>query len=169
MHVCASYDLAAIEQLLPRWRDSSSRAAGSADRPVPEGFLARLRALTRQHGCLLVFDEMITGFRLARGGAAEFYDVAPDLSTYGKAMFGGMPGAAVGGPKELMDELCAARGTIEHQGTWNGAPTSCAAGVACMALLEDRAVYQQLNTTAEQFRRRLNGVLAEVGGRPGVR
>ena len=97
--------------------------------PPAPGFLAGLRELATRHGALLIFDEVITGFRVAWGGAQARYDVRPDLTCLGKIIGGGYPLAAFGGRADVMDRFDARRaGALTHGGTFNGNPVSAAAG-----------------------------------------
>ena len=95
--------------------------------PPEEGFLEFLREATRDAGALLVFDEVITGFRVARGGAQELYGVEPDLTVLGKVLGGGLPAAAFGGPREPMERIAPA-GDVYQAGTLSGNPLAVAAG-----------------------------------------
>ena len=127
-------------------------------RPEP-GFLERLREVTRDHGVLLVFDEIVTGFRLAWGGAQERYGVVPDLAVYGKTISGGYPLAAVCGRDEVM-ALADPRRRSESDyvfasGTMNGNPVGCAAGLATLDELEKEGVYARLHETSERLRQGL--------------
>jgi glutamate-1-semialdehyde 2,1-aminomutase len=110
--------------------------------PPEEGFLQFLRAEADRSGALLVFDEVITGFRVARGGAQELYGVTPDLTVLGKIIGGGLPAAAFGGSRELM-EMLAPAGDVYQAGTLSGNPLAVAAGRATLELL-DRAAYERL-------------------------
>jgi glutamate-1-semialdehyde 2,1-aminomutase len=112
--------------------------------PPAEGFLAFLREEADRAGAVLVFDEVITGFRLARGGAQEVHGVTPDVTVLGKIVGGGLPLAAFGGRAELMDHL-APVGPVYQAGTLSGNPLTVAAGLAQLALL-DAAVYERLGT-----------------------
>ncbi|MFF2652695.1 aspartate aminotransferase family protein [Streptomyces sp. NPDC058045] len=103
----------------------------------PPGFLEEARQLTRSHGALLVFDEVITGFRLALGGAQERFGVTPDLTVLGKALGAGMPISAVSGSTAAMAPISS--GTVMHRGTFNGNPVSVAAALACLRYLESHA------------------------------
>jgi glutamate-1-semialdehyde 2,1-aminomutase len=123
--------------------------------PVP-GFLEGLRAACDRAGALLVFDEVITGFRLARGGFQQRSDVRPDLTCFGKVIGGGLPIGAVGGRAELMEHL-SPLGPVFHAGTLSGNPLATAAGLATLDLLDGDA-YVQLSATA----RRLGGGLREA-------
>jgi glutamate-1-semialdehyde 2,1-aminomutase len=124
--------------------------------PPQPGFLEGLRQLCDQHGALLIFDEVITGFRLAPGGAQEYYGVHADLVTYGKIIGGGMPVGAYGGSHALM-ELVAPVGPVYQAGTLSGNPVAMAAGLTQLKLLQDnRDLYQKLenagNTLADGLR-----------------
>ena len=112
--------------------------------PPEEGFLEFLRELCDRHKTLLVFDEVITGFRVARGGAQQLYGVRPDITVMGKIVGGGLPSAAFGGPRELMERL-APSGDVYHAGTLSGNPLAVAAGLATLRQLDD-AAYGRLAT-----------------------
>ncbi len=118
--------------------------------PPSEGFLHRLKALARAHGALLIFDEVITGFRVAYGGAQELYGVTPDLTVLGKIIGGGLPIGAFGGRREIMD-LLAPQGPVYQAGTLSGNPLAVAAGTATLALLSNRKLYAQLEEKAERL------------------
>jgi glutamate-1-semialdehyde 2,1-aminomutase len=109
--------------------------------PPQPGYLEYLREVTRAHGTLLVFDEVITGFRLGPGGAQERFGIRPDLTTLGKVIGGGMPIGAYGGRADLMD-LVAPSGTVYQAGTLSGHPLSMAAGVATLRQLDGAAYYR---------------------------
>lgn len=137
-----------VEAALDRWTQQVAAVivepiAGNMGVVTPEpGFLTGLRQLTRDHGCLLIFDEVITGFRVARGGAQELYSVTPDLTCLGKVLGGGLPIGGYGGRRELM-ELVAPAGPVYQAGTLSGNPLAVAAGLATLKTLDD-AVYRQL-------------------------
>ncbi|RJX22753.1 MAG: glutamate-1-semialdehyde-2,1-aminomutase [Ammonifex sp.] len=111
--------------------------------PPAEGFLRGLRALCSEHDTLLIFDEVITGFRVGYGGAQEFYDVYPDLTCLGKIIGGGLPVGAYGGKKNIM-ELIAPRGPVYQAGTLSGNPLAMAAGIAALDLLQKPGTYEKL-------------------------
>jgi glutamate-1-semialdehyde 2,1-aminomutase len=111
--------------------------------PPEPGFLEALRALCDASGALLVFDEVITGFRVARGGAQELYGVRPDLTILGKIVGGGLPLAAFGGRVELMEQL-APVGDVYQAGTLSGNPLATAAGLTVLRRLRDPDVYDEL-------------------------
>ena len=111
--------------------------------PPRPGFLEALRALADASGALLVFDEVITGFRVARGGAQERYGVTPDLTILGKIVGGGLPLAAFGGRADVMERL-APSGDVYQAGTLSGNPIATAAGLSVLRRLRDPAVYEEL-------------------------
>jgi glutamate-1-semialdehyde 2,1-aminomutase len=115
--------------------------------PPEPGFLEALRALCDASGALLVFDEVITGFRVARGGAQEVYGVTPDLTILGKIAGGGLPLAAFGGRADVMDELAPA-GPVYQAGTLSGNPLATAAALVVLRRLRDSEVYRRLDETA---------------------
>ncbi|MFF0435639.1 aspartate aminotransferase family protein [Streptomyces sp. NPDC004327] len=123
--------------------------------PTPQ-FLSTLRILCDRHGVVLVFDEVIAGFRVARGGAAEKYGVLPDLSVFGKAMAGGFTQSAVVGRAELVDQVTAG---VVHAGTFNANPIALAAVEATMRVLADPTVYELLEQTSSDFEAVVGGVL----------
>jgi len=113
--------------------------------PPAPGYLEAVRALTSDHGALLIFDEVMTGFRLAFGGAQELYSIQPDLTTMGKIIGGGLPVGAYGGPSEIMD-LVAPLGPVYQAGTLSGNPLAMAAGYAQLRYLkEHKNLYAQLD------------------------
>jgi glutamate-1-semialdehyde 2,1-aminomutase len=129
--------------------------------PPAAGFLEFLREATREHGALLVFDEVISGFRVARGGAQELYGVEADLSVFGKVIGGGLPAAGFGGPRELMERIAPA-GDVYQAGTLSGNPLAVAAGLATLRRLDEGA-YARLGELTDRLAAGLTG-LSE--GRP---
>jgi len=111
--------------------------------PPEHGFLTALRRLCDGSGALLIFDEVITGFRVGRGGAQELYGVRPDLTLLGKIVGGGLPLAAFGGRADVMDRL-APRGDVYQAGTLSGNPLATAAGLSVLRRLRDENVYREL-------------------------
>jgi glutamate-1-semialdehyde 2,1-aminomutase len=128
--------------------------------PPPEGFLRELRALTEATGALLVFDEVITGFRVARGGVQERDGVTPDLTILGKVIGGGLPAAAYAGRRELMERIAPA-GDVYQAGTLSGNPLATAAGLATLGLLDEDA-YRRLDAITERLAGGLGEAAAEV-------
>jgi glutamate-1-semialdehyde 2,1-aminomutase len=129
--------------------------------PPRAGFLAELRELASEHGALLVLDEVISGFRVARGGAQELYGAQADITVMGKVIGGGLPAAAYGGSRELMQRVAPA-GDVYQAGTLSGNPLAVAAGRATLARL-DAAAYERL---AELSERLATGLRAAAGQRP---
>lgn len=115
----------------------------------PEGFLELVRNKTKELGVVLIFDEVITGYRLSLGGAQEKLDVTPDLTVIGKAMGSGLPIGAVSGKAEIMEPI--ASGRMFHRGTFNGNPLSVAASIACITYLRDQhqTLYQEIDAMAQ--------------------
>jgi glutamate-1-semialdehyde 2,1-aminomutase len=130
--------------------------------PPAPGFLETLRDLTAESGALLVFDEVITGFRLRRGGAQELYGITPDLSVLGKVMGGGFPCAAFGGRAGVMEHL-APVGPVYQAGTLSGNPVAVAAGLAALDLVERLDPYAELATRAEALEHGLRDALETAG------
>ena len=117
--------------------------------PPEDGFLEFLREATRAAGALLIFDEVITGFRVARGGAQELYGVEPDLTVLGKIIGGGLPAAAFAGPRESMERIAPA-GDVYQAGTLSGNPLAVAAGLATLRQL-DAAAYERLGALTDRL------------------
>jgi glutamate-1-semialdehyde 2,1-aminomutase len=128
--------------------------------PPREGFLAFLRQITREFGALLIFDEVITGFRPALGGAQQFLDVQPDLTTLGKIIGGGFPVGAYGGRKDLM-ELVAPLGGVYQAGTLSGNPIAVTAGIQTLELLSVPGFYENLNQKAANFAKELECIVSD--------
>ncbi|HYN84119.1 MAG TPA: glutamate-1-semialdehyde 2,1-aminomutase [Pyrinomonadaceae bacterium] len=131
--------------------------------PPREGFLQSLRDVTKRNGALLIFDEVMTGFRVARGGAQQLYDVAPDLTTLGKILGGGLPVGAYGGPRDLMTQVAPA-GPVYQAGTLSGNPLAMTAGLVTLRRLRDPSVYGRLERAA----RRLCDGMTEAAREAGV-
>ncbi len=146
-------DAAAVERLLAEHRVAAvivePVAANMGVVPPPPGYLQRLRSVTHAHGALLIFDEVITGFRIARGGATERYGVVPDLVVLGKIIGGGLPVGAYGGRADLM-RLVAPDGPVYQAGTLSGNPLAMAAGAATVSQLTPR-LYAGLEEAAARL------------------
>ena len=150
-------DIAAVEKL---FADRGERIAAVVVEPVAAnmgvvlprpGFLEGLREITARYGALFIFDEVITGFRLALGGAQEYFGVKPDLTTLGKIVGGGMPAAVYGGREEIMRHV-APDGKVYQAGTLSGNPIATAAGIATLKLLAaDRGIYARLAAKTERL------------------
>ena len=168
----ASYnDLTSVEQLFEKFPEEIAcvivePVAANMGVVLPEaGFLEGLRYLCTKYGALLVFDEVITGFRLCFGGAQELFGVRPDLTTYGKIIGAGMPVGAYGGRREIMERV-APLGPVYQAGTLSGNPVAMAAGLAQLTILkENPSYYRKLNEQSDIFFRKLS-VAAEAAGKP---
>jgi glutamate-1-semialdehyde 2,1-aminomutase len=171
-------DAQAADTLVVPWNDPGAVAAALAERqvaailaePVPanmgvvlpeKGFLESLRSQADEHGALLVLDEVISGFRVARGGAQELYGVDADLTVMGKVIGGGLPAAAYGGRRELMQRVAPA-GDVYQAGTLSGTPLAVAAGLATLRKL-DAAAYGRLGTLTGRL---AAGLREAAGDRP---
>jgi glutamate-1-semialdehyde 2,1-aminomutase len=129
--------------------------------PLP-GYLEAVRKLTNTSGALLIFDEVMTGFRVARGGAQELYNIAPDITTLGKIIGGGLPVGAYGGSRELMNHIAPA-GAIYQAGTLSGNPLSMTAGLVTLRRLRDKSVYERLEASSRKLCEGLARVAQETG------
>jgi glutamate-1-semialdehyde 2,1-aminomutase len=131
--------------------------------PPQPGYLEAVRTLCTKHGALLIFDEVMTGFRLARGGAQERYGIKPDITTLGKIIGGGLPVGAYGGSRDVMNHVAPA-GPVYQAGTLSGNPLSMAAGLVTLRRLRDKSVYDRL----ERSTKKLCDGLARVADDAGV-
>ena len=131
--------------------------------PPANGFLATLRELTQKHGVVLIFDEVMTGFRVAYGGAQSLYGIVPDLTCFGKVIGGGLPVGAYGGQKDIMSQI-APQGTIYQAGTLSGNPIAMTAGIATLEQLKKDGFYESL----EERSSRLAAGLANAAQKAGV-
>ena len=130
--------------------------------PPDEDFLRTLRRITRELGIVLIFDEVITGFRLALGGAQERFGITPDLTCLGKIIGGGLPVGAYGGRTEIMDRV-APDGPVYQAGTLSGNPLAMAAGLAMLKVVRRPGFYEELEEKSDWFAAEMTGILARVG------
>jgi glutamate-1-semialdehyde 2,1-aminomutase len=136
--------------------------------PLDAEFARELRRLCTQYGALLIFDEVVTGFRATKGGAQMAFNVRPELSSFAKIVAGGLPGACVAGRKDVLDLLDfqvsarSGREKIAHPGTFNANPVSAAAGTAALTVIAETNAADEASATAAQLREKLNQVLAEA-------
>ena len=160
-------DEAAARALFAR---QGARIAAVIIEPVPANhglllqrreFLETLRSLTREHGALLIFDEVISGFRLSRGGAAQLLGITPDLATFGKVIGGGMPVGAFGGARRIMARL-APEGDTYQAGTLSGNPVAMASGLATLDLLEQGSGWAQLEARGSELESLVRPILARA-------
>lgn len=161
-------DVPALEAVFAR---AGTEIAGVILEPIPAnaglylpepGFLERLRELCTEHGALLIFDEVMSGFRVARGGAQEIYGVRPDLTALGKVIGGGLPVGAFGGSAEIMD-LLSPTGPVYQAGTLSGNPLAMAAGLAQLRELERTDGWTRLEELGADFERRVHAALRASG------
>jgi len=161
-------DLEAVENLIREEHENIAAViiepvAGNAGViPPREGFLEGLRKVTQEHGVLLIFDEVITGFRVAYGGAQQYYNVMPDLTCLGKIIGGGFPVGAFGGRSDIMDTI-APVGAVYQAGTLSGNPIAMTAGLALLKILKDPAVYGQLDRMGARFSDGLKAAAEDAG------
>ena len=170
-------DVATVEQILEERDDVAAlmlEPTGASFGRVPTGgeTLRRLRDTTTRHGVVLIFDEVVTGFRVSTGGAQSFYGITPDLTALAKVVAGGLPGALVVGRSDIFssmdfggDDQKTVDPAVPHQGTFNASPLSAAAGVAALQLLKDGTAIATANETAGKIRDGMNAVLRKLGAR----
>ncbi len=172
-------DLAALTRVLPLDDEAAAEKLFTAEgdriaaviiEPVPANnglllqrpeFLKALRALCTKHGALLIFDEVITGFRLGAGGAAEHYGIRPDLATFGKVIGGGMPVGGFAGPRKLMQHL-SPEGGVYQAGTLSGNPVAMTAGLTTLRMLQKENGWKRLEALGAYLEEQLTSVLAEA-------
>jgi glutamate-1-semialdehyde 2,1-aminomutase len=163
-------DLGAVRELFEREGEAFAAvilepvAGNMGCVPPAEGYLEGLREITSEYGTLLIFDEVMTGFRLARGGAQERFGVSPDLTTLGKIIGGGLPVGAYGGRREIMD-LVAPTGPVYQAGTLSGNPLAMAAGLATLRATGEPGFYERLEELGRRWRQGMNEA-ASAGGVP---
>ena len=130
--------------------------------PPEKGFLEILRRITKKYGALLIFDEVITGFRLSKGGAQELYDIEPDITCLGKVLGGGMPVGAYGGRREIMEKV-APEGPVYQAGTLSGNPLAMVAGSETLKELRDKEPYSDLEAKTKRLAEEVSSLLKEKG------
>jgi glutamate-1-semialdehyde 2,1-aminomutase len=173
--LCSPNDLSAVEALLAARQDVAAvilepGGGSSGTIPTDARYLLGLRALTRRHQVVLIFDEVITGFRYAPGGVQQVVGVTPDITTLAKIIAGGLPGGAVVGQAAIMDRLAFGddptwnrKERVAHAGTYNANPLSAAAGIATLDFLADGEAHRRANHTAAALRQELSGVWRRLG------
>ena len=158
------------EKLKALFASQGDRIAAVIIEPIPANnglllqhkeFLLTLRRLTRESGTLLIFDEVISGFRVAKGGAAEYYGITPDLATFGKIIGGGLPVGAYGGSKHLMSHI-APEGPVYQAGTLSGNPVAMAAGLATMRILDREKAWTKLEELGALLEKEVGAALQDV-------
>ena len=176
--VCPPNDIKSVQTMLERGDIAAvilEPAGGqSGTTPTIPGYLQELREITRSHQALLIFDEVITGFRYAPGGAQEYFGVTPDLTTLAKIVAGGLPGGALCGAREVM-AMIAHRGDptwdrsqrVAHAGTFNANPISAAAAIATLERVADASLQARANKLGDELRRGLRDAMRRAGA-PGT-
>jgi len=166
--LCPFNDAQAVQEALKRFPRQVAAVllepiAGNMGLVPPRpGYLESLRELTGKDGCLLVFDEVMTGFRVAYGGAQDLYGITPDLTALGKVLGGGLPAAAYGAPALIMDQVSPV-GPIFQAGTLSGNPLAMAAGLATLRLLHDEPPYERLEALAARLAHGLDRAATDAG------
>jgi len=172
--VCPPNDIKAAEIAFERGDIAAvilePAGGGSGTTPTIPGYLAELRALATRHNVVLIFDEVITGFRYSPGGAQQYFNVTPDLTTLAKIVAGGLPGGALAGRRDIMS-MIAFRGDpdwdrssrVAHAGTFNANPLSAAAGTATLELCSDASLQARANKSGEELRRALSESMKKLG------
>lgn len=161
-------DLAAVQDFFQRYPAEIAAvivepvAGNMGVVPPVEGFLQGLRQVTQAHGALLIFDEVMTGFRVHPGGAQALYNIRPDLTTLGKVIGGGVPVGAFGGRRDVM-EMIAPSGPVYQAGTFSGNPLAMAAGIATLDLLQDPQVWDVLKQRAGQLAEGVRDIVKRKG------
>ena len=165
-------DTAGIDRLFSDHKDIAAvilepTGASFGKMPIEPMFLKHLRSLTAAAGAMLIFDEVVTGFRVSTGGVQKLLGITPDMTTLAKILSGGLPGGAVVGRKDILDlldfDVTKAKGVekIGHQGTFNANPVSAAAGVATLRILQNTDACEKANAFGEALRARMNEVLED--------
>lgn len=159
------------ERLRGYFREHGDAVAGAIVEPIVgnmgvlpprPGFLEALREITERHGAIFICDEVMTGFRVARGGAQSLYGIRPDLSTFGKVIGGGLPVGAYGGRRDLLSKI-APEGPIYQAGTLSGNPLAVAAGLSMLHALENGEVYERLEATSKRIADGVEKAAANAG------
>ncbi len=161
-------DLATVESLFAQYSDQIAAviiepvAGNMGVVPPEEGFLEGLRRMTRQHGALLIFDEVMTGFRVAHGGAQTLYGIDPDLTTLGKVIGGGLPVGAYAGKRAIM-EMVAPAGPMYQAGTLSGNPLAMTAGIETLKVLKGEGVWEELERKSARLCEGIGQAAQKVG------
>ncbi|MFP4621170.1 MAG: glutamate-1-semialdehyde 2,1-aminomutase [Bacteroidales bacterium] len=161
-------DLESVQQLFDQYGDNIAGVilepvAGNMGTVPPDPpFLKGLKKITKKHQSLLIFDEVMTGFRVARGGAQEYYDVTPDMTILGKIIGGGLPVGAFGGSKEIMEHLSPA-GPVYQSGTLSGNPLAMSAGKAMLAELNKEGFYENMESKSKKIAEGMEQNIKEIG------
>jgi len=161
-------DIEAMTQAIEAYRDDVAAVIiepvlGNIGPVLPkEGYLEDVRKVTEENDVVLIFDEVITGFRLAMGGAQEYYRVIPDMTTLGKILGGGFHIGVIGGKREIMENISPA-GAVYQAGTFNGSPVSMAAGLSVISTLPKEKVHKRVNRAGDYVRSALLDIISDFG------
>ncbi|MCX9013859.1 MAG: glutamate-1-semialdehyde 2,1-aminomutase [Candidatus Methanoperedens sp.] len=161
-------NIEAMTQAIEAYRDDVAAVIiepvlGNIGPILPEkGYLEDVRKVTEENDVVLIFDEVITGFRLAMGGAQEYFGVTPDMTTLGKILGGGFHIGVIGGKREIMENISPA-GAVYQAGTFNGSPVSMSAGLAVIETLRKEKVHGKLETAGDSMRSAISDVVADLG------
>lgn len=174
MIVLPPNDISVVENALTENKDVAAvilepTGAHMGLEPILPSFLRELREVTSRHGVVLIFDEVVTGFRISRGGAQGFYGVMPDITTMAKILGGGLPAGAVAGRSEIInmieptgDPQWDRERRIAHNGTFNANPLSAVAGIAALELVRDEAINEKATAAGNKLKEGLNGILSKL-------
>jgi len=161
-------DIEAMTEAIEAYKDDVAAVImepvlGNIGPILPEkGYLKEVRAVTKENDVILIFDEVITGFRLAMGGAQEYYGITPDMTTLGKILGGGFHIGVIGGKREIMEKISPA-GPVYQAGTFNGSPVSMTAGLAMINTMKKEKVHEKVNKSGETLRKALSDVVGDLG------
>jgi glutamate-1-semialdehyde 2,1-aminomutase len=167
MMVVPYNDAAALEKTLSADNDVAAFLVepvlyNSGCIPPSKGYLEEIREITSKHGVLLIFDEVITGFRMAPGGAQEYYGVTPDLSVFGKAIANGFPLSAVVGSRDVMQVTDPRKGRVSFQGTYNANQPSLAASKACLNAIRDGAIQRKIARFCKSMKQNFDAIASDL-------
>jgi glutamate-1-semialdehyde 2,1-aminomutase len=157
--VVLPYDIGAVERTLDE-DDDIAAVIFQANQVIHPSFIEQLREVTRQRGVILIFDEVVSGFRWSRGGCQGLYNVIPDLTANAKILAGGLPGGSVSGRADIIDTI--APGKISHPGTFNANPLSAAAGVAALSIIASEPINDIADARAQSLKDGLNDILLRM-------
>jgi len=161
-------DIEAMTEAIEAYKDDVAAVImepvlGNIGPILPEkDYLKEVRAVTKENDVVLIFDEVITGFRLAMGGAQEYYGITPDMTTLGKILGGGFHIGVIGGKREIMEKISPA-GPVYQAGTFNGSPISMTAGLAMINTMKKEKVHEKVNKAGDSLRKTLSDVVGDLG------
>lgn len=161
-------DIEAMTEAIETYKDDVAAVImepvlGNIGPILPEkGYLEDVRSVTKENDIVLIFDEVITGFRLSMGGAQEYYGITPDMTTLGKILGGGFHIGVIGGKREIMDRISPA-GPVYQAGTFNGSPVSMTAGLAMIKTLKKEEIHKKVNDAGNSLRLALSDILIDIG------